>query len=54
MRALSYSSKTDQPDFIEWMSLLPSNLMDKISPNKPSFQVTKVFYQRGNAEMTMI
>ena len=39
MRALSYSSKTDQPDFIEWMS---------------SFQVTKAFYQRGNAEMTMI
>ena len=54
MRALSSSCKTDQPDFIEWMSLLPSNLMDKISPNKPSFQVTKVFYQRGNAEMTMI
>ena len=55
MWALSSSRKTGPPDFIEWMSFLSSNLMDEINLiQKPSFQVPKAFYQRGNAEKTMI
>ena len=31
-RALSFECKTDQADFIDWMSFLPSNLMEEFNP----------------------
>ena len=33
MRTLSSARKTDQANFTDWMSILPSNLMEEISPN---------------------
>ena len=41
-RALSFEYKTDQADFIYWISFLPSNHMQEISPNP--------FHQQGIAE----
>ena len=37
----------DQADFTDWMSFLPSNLMDEIIPNpeKPSSQITRTLNQ---------
>ena len=32
--ALSSAYKADCADFTDWMSLLPSNIMEEISPNK--------------------
>ena len=33
MRTLSSARKTDQANFTDWMSILPSNLTEEISPN---------------------
>ena len=54
--------KIDQPDFTDWMSLLPSNLVDENNPNpeafstiliqKPSAQIHKAFNQHGIIEKT--
>ena len=33
MQALSIACKTDQDEFTDWMSILPSNLMEEISPD---------------------
>ena len=33
MRALSSTFKTDQADFTDWMSFLPSNFIEEISSN---------------------
>ena len=30
---LCFECKTDEADFIDWMSFLPTNLMEEISPN---------------------
>ena len=40
-------------DFTDWKSYLPSNLMEKISPNpEASTQILEVFHQHGIVENT--
>ena len=51
----SSACKTDQADFIDWMVLLPSNIMEDINPSrKLSPQIPRTFHQHGNAGKTMI
>ena len=45
---MSSGSKLYWANFIDWMSLLPFNLMMKISSNpEASVQINKAFQQRG-------
>ena len=39
-RAISSECKTDQADFKDWMSSLPSNLTKEISPNAEVFSAS--------------
>ena len=51
MWALSSACKTDQTDFIDRMSFLPSNLIEEISTDtEPLAQIPKAFNQYGKAE----
>ena len=55
MRALTSAYKTDQADFTDWISFVPSNLTEEISPNKEaSTQIPKVFHQHEKSEKKMM
>ena len=50
---LNSECKIDESDFTDWKSYLPSNLMEKISPNpEASTQILEVFHQHGIVENT--
>ena len=51
MRAISFEGKIDQADSRDWMSFLPSNLLEEIITNsETSAQKLKVFCQHGIIE----
>lgn len=53
-RFLSSACKTEQADFIDWTSFLPSNPKEETSPNTAAAQIRKAFHQHREAGKTMI
>ena len=53
-RFLSSACKTEQADFIDWMSFLPTNPKEETSPNTAAAQIPKAFHQHREAGKTMI